>query len=230
MIEGVLLSLELARIFISARTAMNKFDFENGKSLSDKFITVCEQILALDRNFIHYTAQSYWNRFWKPSFDEAYRAIQQGEVIFKFPDQWNAFLDPTGIGEMMELYRPDISTKNWLKLKTYSASLADQGYYGYRGRIRYRATFKLPAKKKSAQIFLLFCGVDGYTKVWVNGREIGEYSTHGFGPGKFEITDQIRSGSLNCLVVETANNYKDYITELGTGGIAKPLFMYTTEK
>ena len=57
----------------------------------------------------------------------------------------------------------------------------------------YRRTFRVPAEWRGKRVFLNFDGVmHGFT-AWVNGREVGQWSS-GFNPVTFDITDALLVG------------------------------------
>jgi len=65
----------------------------------------------------------------------------------------------------------------------------------------YRREFHVPPSwDKSSQIRLRFDGVDSAFHVWFNGIFVG-YSQGSRNPAEFDITDLVRGGDANCLLV-----------------------------
>lgn len=68
----------------------------------------------------------------------------------------------------------------------------------------YRTTFKIPEDAKGRQIWLNFDGINYRADVWLNGTQIADSSeTAGmFQRFKFNITDYIKTGTINYLTVK----------------------------
>ncbi len=67
-------------------------------------------------------------------------------------------------------------------------------------RLWYRRTFRAPALPGGGRLLLHFGAVDWETTVWVNGREVGVHRG-GYDPFTFDITDALRPGASQELVV-----------------------------
>lgn len=81
----------------------------------------------------------------------------------------------------------------------------------YRGPIGrwtgfYRCTFSAGTQPAAGhRLFLRFLGVDYIARVYVNGRCVGSHEGF-FAPFEFDVTDGLRSGSENTLVVVVEND------------------------
>ncbi|MBM3335972.1 beta galactosidase jelly roll domain-containing protein, partial [Candidatus Sumerlaeota bacterium] len=64
----------------------------------------------------------------------------------------------------------------------------------------FRRRFTAPKSFRAAQVRLVFEGVDYYARYWLNGRYLGR-SEGAFGAVKFVITDLLRYGGENELIV-----------------------------
>lgn len=137
-----------------------------------------------------------------------------------FKDEWSAHLDFTKTGELEGL--PGMYSRGFdlFSLKTFSRSLAEQGWEKFRGDIWYRQTFPEIKVPEGKNLYVLFGGVDRFLKAWVNGHSIGE-GTGGrdFAPVLLEIPN-FENSQENVLVVRVNNESP---TELGVGGIIRPV-------
>lgn len=179
---------------------------------------------AADAKYPLYFAGSiegYYKDFHHRSFVDAGRVAKESSIVYRFPDQWTAFLDDGKVGQMMGLYLPTANTANWMRLKTYSASIDEQGFPLFRGLIWYRHDFKLPRTNANTKTLKLwFGGLDATTHIYLNGKDLGSHAVGNFGPLEVDVTPAINRIGTNTLVVAVDNSG---ITELGTGGIVRPV-------
>ena len=68
-------------------------------------------------------------------------------------------------------------------------------------RLWYQRTFTAPVLSGKKRLLLHFGAVDWETKVWVNGKAVGEHRG-GYDPFTFDITDAAKSGAENRLTIE----------------------------
>lgn len=68
----------------------------------------------------------------------------------------------------------------------------------------YTRKFSVPAEMHGKRLELIFHGLDTYSKVWINGKFIGE-TDNMFIPHKFDITELINKNSDNELIVKFAS-------------------------
>jgi len=128
--------------------------------------------------------------------------------------KWNAIVDPYDRGGQAKFYlnaKPqkksgflEYSFDGGLRLDVpgdFNSQTPELKYY--EGNMWYQRTFGAQ-KQKGRRQFLYFAGANYMTKVWLNGVEIGEHEG-GFTPFQFEITDQLKNGE-NDLVVMTNND------------------------
>ncbi|PSL06970.1 beta-galactosidase [Haloactinopolyspora alba] len=64
----------------------------------------------------------------------------------------------------------------------------------------YRRTFTVPGEWAGARTVLRFDGVDSFFRVWVNGADLG-FSTGSRLPSEFDVTEHVRPGARNVVVV-----------------------------
>ncbi len=58
---------------------------------------------------------------------------------------------------------------------------------------------------KGERVFLEFEGAHQVTKCWVNGKYVGEHAISGYTPFHFDITDFVKSGKVNKVVLSVDN-------------------------
>jgi beta-galactosidase len=78
----------------------------------------------------------------------------------------------------------------------------------------YRRHFKLPRELKGQRIFVDFGGVMTAAKVFINGKNLGEYKG-GYTPFSFELTDNINWTVDNVLAVEVDSTERKDIPPFG---------------
>jgi len=128
------------------------------------------------------------------------------------------------VGEKMGLHLPNAGLGNWTKLKTYSASIDEQGQPFFRGLVWYRHEFTLPAGAQSAKALKLWLGgTDDVVHAYLNGKDLGTQAPGNFGPAEFDLTPAINRTGRNILTLSVDNSG---ITELGTGGLVRPALIY----
>ncbi|HHW11399.1 MAG TPA: hypothetical protein GXX33_00140 [Firmicutes bacterium] len=111
---------------------------------------------------------------------------------------WTFTIDPRGRGEEEKWYCglpvgdrypvPGV----W---QTYRKEL-----YSYTGYAWYSREFTLEPELRGKRIFIEFAAVDFRADVWLNGKKLGMHEG-GYTPFRFEVTDLVRGGEANLLVV-----------------------------
>lgn len=182
---------------------------------------------------------SYFNRFFRDPVVAGYeRAVRDGEIVARMPDEWLFLLDPAEIGEISAYWRPGVLGGNWQPLKTSTRSWSDQGLHYYKGIAWYRQKVEIPAGFEGRPVYLWFGGVDRLASVWVNGVFMGTSREPREGvpgvPGSFRPFDMptvredgssaLNFGGENWVVVRIENKS---LAELGTGGILAPVMFWS---
>lgn len=78
----------------------------------------------------------------------------------------------------------------------------------------YRRRFKLPEGNAGKRVFVDFEGVMTASTVWINGVRLGEYKG-GFTPFSFELTEHLRQGDENVLLVQVDSTERADIPPFG---------------
>jgi hypothetical protein len=85
-------------------------------------------------------------------------------------------------------------------LVPFPVESALSGVMKHTDRLWYRRTFTIPKKWAGRRVLLHFGAVDWETKVWVNGKKIGEHRG-GYDAFKWDITHALKDGDNQELVV-----------------------------
>jgi beta-galactosidase len=88
-----------------------------------------------------------------------------------------------------------------------NASESDNPYW-WTGWGWYRKHFSVNREYSGRKVFIKFEGVQKYCKVWINGKYLGDHKG-GYGSFDFDITENIKPGEDNVLVVAVNNRQKD---------------------
>jgi hypothetical protein len=223
-VEVTRYSLSFAREWLAMREALDQFRLADAEAHSAAFLANYQAATKAYPGFFVTYIEGYFKAFHERSFIAAGRVARTGTVVVRLPDEWTAFLDAEKVGARMGLHLPTAGTGNWTRLRTYSASLDEQGQPFFRGLIWYRHEFELPENGRQAKALKLwFGGTDDGVHVYLNGKDLGAQAPGNFGPSEFDITAAVNRAGKNVLVVAVDNSG---ITELGTGGMVRPALIY----
>jgi len=233
-VEIARLSYNFAVIWFSARDALNSFDLAEAEKQGSAFMANLKAGNAKYPLFFppnmewSPNPERYFGLFHNRSFQDAGRVAGEGTVVYKFPDEWLAHLEAVEGGAKPSGTMPDAQKDEWRPLKTYSASLDEQGLPFFRGVIWYRHEFELPQDARDAKALKLWIGgVDSITHVYLNAKDLGEHKMYNFGPVEVDITEAVQREGANTLIVTVNNTFPN---ELGTGGIVRPALIYAPNK
>lgn len=98
----------------------------------------------------------------------------------------------------------------------------------------YLRTLFIPAEWSGRRLFVRFHGVQSVADVFLNGSHIGEHRG-GWTGFTFEITDRVRFGEDNTLLVVVSNNYQNDVLPTSTeanlyGGIYRDVELIVTDR
>lgn len=120
---------------------------------------------------------------------------------------WTFRTDPNNKGENQGWFKPEFSTQNWDEMPVpYNWDLRNE-YAHYVGKAWYRRTFTVNESQKERVSRLIFEGVYNDSKVWLNGKMLGENNL-GFLPFEFEVSNLLNFSGENTLVVVADNTFK----------------------
>ena len=127
--------------------------------------------------------------FFKKGYDGAREAISKraapaapaktldvltGEKLRDLPSTWRFALDRENVGLEEEWFAEAVDDVHWAQIEV-GKHWEDQGYANYDGVAWYRKTVMLTEEDRSGPLVLGFGGVDAETRVYVNGRLIGQH-------------------------------------------------------
>ena len=116
---------------------------------------------------------------------------------------------------------------------TWNTDTGGTGYF-LETTANYQNDMYIPAEWATKRLFVKFYGVQSVADVFVNGYYVGGHKGGGTAFA-LEITDKIRFGSDNALLVVVSNNYCDDVLPTSTdmnlyGGIYREAELILTEK
>jgi hypothetical protein len=229
-IETVRYSLNFAKIYFAARDALNRYDLAEAEKQGAAFITNYEAGYAKYPDFYGKNVvwgpniERYFELFHNRALKDAGRVAREGIIVYKLPDELQAHLEAVEGGAKPSGRKPDTATDNWQPLRTFTATLDEQGMPFFRGVIWYRHQFTLPPVAKDAKTLKLwFGGLDTLTHVWLNGQDLGEKFVGTFGCWEVDISAAVQRDKPNELLVSVDNTFPN---EIGTGGILRPMLIY----
>ena len=143
---------------------------------------------------------------------------------FSLNDNWQFFFKV----ETSSDYARNISLPHTWNLD----ALAGQGEY-LQTTANYSREIYIPSEWSNKRIFIKFYGVQSIADVFVNGNHAGEHRG-GWTAFTFEITNHLRYGENNSLVVVVSNAYQNDILPTSTeenlyGGIYRDVELIVTE-
>jgi hypothetical protein len=222
--------LNFATTWFAARDALNRFDLAEAEMQGAAFVANYQEGFAKYPLFFgpnhpwSPNIERYFDLFHNRAFQAAGRIARQGRVVDQFPDEWRAHLEAVEASAKPLGKLPAADEKSWRMLRTFSASLDEQGLTFFRGVIWYRQEFTLARRAQNAKsLKLWFGGVDSKARVWLNGQDLGEQRAGNFGPLEFEISAAVRRDTINNLLVTVDNTFPN---EIGTGGLLRPALIY----
>ncbi|WP_233565224.1 glycoside hydrolase family 2 protein [Aquimarina sp. AD10] len=132
-----------------------------------------------------------------------------------------------------------VSIPHTLKLVSYELDSISEGWeqkkylreYGW-----YRKTVTI-AENSNKKVFLEFEGVHNATELWVNGKKVGNHNINGYISFHFDITDHVKFGQDNLIVIKADNRFDKTIAPdphrtdyVKFGGLYRDLYLVTTNK
>jgi beta-galactosidase len=140
---------------------------------------------------------------------------------------WDFRTDPNGVGETEAWYQPGFSTQNWDKMAVPSNWDLRNEYAHYIGKAWYRYNFETKPEWKDKIVRLVFESVFNDSKVWLNGRLLGENHL-GFLPFELVLNAHLNPTGNNTLVLCVDNTFRRGAI-WNWGGIRRPVKLEITE-
>lgn len=150
----------------------------------------------------------------------------QESKIISLNGDWSFKIDPEYQGETLGFEKKDFDASHWDKMEVPGNWNLDNLYSEYSGDAWYTRTFKVDESQKNQLVRLVFESIFNDSKVWINGKLIGENHL-GFMPFQFDISKNIEFGKENRITVLVNNMFKKGAM-WSWGGIRRPVSLEIT--
>jgi beta-galactosidase/beta-glucuronidase len=127
--------------------------------------------------------------------------------------QWDFALDLSASGEEKDFIQGQGFDRKILVPFAPESPLSGIGYLDFMRAVWYKRTFTIPDSWKDKRILIHFEACDYRTKVWLNGRKVGEHAG-GYTPFRFELTAALVPGE-NVLVVKADDDTRSGLQPIG---------------
>ena len=162
---------------------------------------------------------------------------QTTRKIVRLSNNWRFLMDVRKIGENEKWFAENFDWSNASEVKVPGAwDLMESGMWQYEGIAWYKTSIKSGDFVQGKRSEILFNRVMYYSKVWLNGEYLGE-NLGGYLPFSFNITDHLKPGKENILVIRVDNKARiEWLPASGQvewvqyGGILQPVELINTSK
>jgi beta-glucuronidase len=151
--------------------------------------------------------------------------------------EWLFQTDPTDSGMRQQWYSAGASTRDWRKVSVPHTWQVEAQLADYFGVSWYRRTFAVPTDWQKQTVRVEFEAIFHTATVWMNDRLAGEHRGKGYTAFAFDITQLLRWGETNFLVVRVDNSFNEHMLPRGRssdwahdGGIFRPAQLLITPK
>jgi hypothetical protein len=211
-----------AEKYMALWSAENAGEWDKAKAVYDELTEHCAALVK--EGFASEYTRGYCERFVGPAVKGGYAITQPpNKMLLQLPDLWRFTYDPSDDGVKKGFQKADFDGGSWRNVKTYSATLLQQGIAEQPIIMWYRTHFDLRAWKDHAALW--FAEVDGDAAVYLNGEAVGQ-SGRRRQPFAVDITRAAHVGD-NALAVRVDHSQT---TELYLGGILRPVMVVETAR
>ena len=113
---------------------------------------------------------------------------------------WQYKLDRDGVGQKEKWFAAKLDRKDWRPMTIpnnwYLTEVGD-----YDGTVWFQTAFTPPDNLRGKHLTLRFNAVDYFAHVWLNDEYLGDHLGY-FTPFEFDVTDKVKFGAENVLVVK----------------------------
>lgn len=175
----------------------------------------------------------YFDAFYRATYDDAARIARDFQVLTPPLRQWRIQKDPRKDGAAQGWQRPDFDDSAWQTTDCIVDTWSRIGLHNYMGTAWYRTTVEAPDAKAGRKLRLWIGATDGRVRVFVNGQAVPYIDAAGKSaesfsgycqPVSFDVTAAWKPGMKNSIALECT---REFMNELGTGGLLAPLAIYT---
>lgn len=142
---------------------------------------------------------------------------------FSLSGEWAFRTDVYNVGKEEGWFRSDWNVRKWDTLQVPGNWNTRLEYSDYTGVAWLRKTFYFPDSLPDGHLKLCFEAVYNDAQVWLNGEKLGEHD-FGFTAFAFDVTDRLKCGKENVIVVRVDNSFKLGAT-WNWGGIRRPVWI-----
>lgn len=133
---------------------------------------------------------------------EKHKSVRKTVVL---SGNWRFQIDVRDIGEKEQWFSDDFDKSNWAEVTVPQAwDLYEEALWGYEGIGWYTTTIHPDDFVSGKRSEIIFNRIMYYSKIWLNGEYIGE-NIGGYLPFSFNITDYLKPGQENILVIRVDN-------------------------
>jgi hypothetical protein len=175
----------------------------------------------------------YFADFYKFTYDDAARLARNFTILTQPPlRHWRYQVDRERKGEAAGWAAAGFADGAWKNTDVAVETWSSIGLHNYMGSLWYRTTVKVPAVPASKKVYLWIGATDGQVKVFVNGKHVphvdpkgkpADFFTGYCRPASFDITAAVQPGRDNHIALFCT---RDFLNELGTGGLLAPVVIY----
>lgn len=121
---------------------------------------------------------------------------------------WYFTLDQFNVGEKIGWNMPTAQLQQWERVVVPHCFSDDPKFFFYTGNAWYTRKFRMSDINSSSKIFIRFEAVFYRSKVFVNGKLVGEHEG-GYTPFEVEVTKNLLKNSENTVTVKVDNSWDD---------------------
>jgi hypothetical protein len=220
------MGLDNAKYYSDWREAVNRCDFEASQAIYDKWIAHMDAIHAAKIHPVGEYKRGYAPRFLGKGQDSGLLRVTGGRKrVMQLPDEWDFRYDVDGMGESNGWHKAVPGGAEWKKVKTYTATLTEQGIPEQLTWMWYRTTIRTPKTLPEGPLTLWFMEPDGnQIKVWLNGEPAGEVADiKSRQPYDLDLTGKLKADTDYVVTVKL---WHRRISELMLGGFLRPIMIY----
>ena len=176
---------------------------------------------------------NYFDAFYKETYEDAARVSAGFQVLTTPPlRQWRYQPDKEKKGEAAGWFKPGFDDAAWKTTDCAVDTWSALGLHNYMGSVWYRTAVKVPAVPAGKKVYLWLGATDGRVKVFVNGKHVPHVGAKGekadtftgfCQPASFDITAAVKPGAENQVSLLCT---REFLNELGTGGLLSPALIY----
>lgn len=212
--------------FLAMRSAYATFDFKAARVAFGHATNDLEAITSRNIHFENTSGKRYFSGYGR-YLDAACRYSEGAYAIeYAIPNRLKTMIDINNLGAQHRFWGSQMDDSSHLTTETFLSTWDAQGLSGFQqGSAWYRIHFTLNEKAARPGGYGLFVGgAENRVAIWCNDTFIGRSGTGLRSPTLFDITDAVRPGQENLVVIQATRHG---ISELFVGGLTMPSFVFS---